>query len=218
MTNFPITDKDGNVYWVSRSVAVVATVFKTIEDTTYVLANQRGKGAPDNNFKWNIPCGYIDFDESGEEACARELFEETGVIVNNPNSFTHVKTNTIPNDSKQNISIRYLLMPNSSFKEPEVFNPRNLQGGEKDEVNDIKWIPVDEIDKYEWAFGHEKIVVEMHEEYKKLRFVCSICEKIHESAVPYNQVTGIKSFSWIPENVVTKLINETIKQIKNESN
>lgn len=219
MKNFPITNKDGKVYWISRSVAIVAAVFKTIDNTTYVLANQRGKGAPDYNFKWNITCGYIDFDESGEEACARELLEETGVIVNNPNNFIHVMTKTVPTETRQNIVLRYVLKPDSSIIEPEIFNPKTLVGGEKDEVNDIKWIPLNDVNKYEWAFGHETIIFEMYEEYKKLEYIDSICEQIGKNAIPYNQVSGLKSYTWLTEETVETLISKAINELKiNTSN
>jgi len=32
---------------------------------------------------------------------------------------------------------------------------------EKDEVKEIKWINVDEIDNYKWAFNHEKRIMQI---------------------------------------------------------
>ena len=31
-------------------------------------------------------------------------------------------------------------------------------GGEVNEVDDVKWIPIDEIDNYKWAFNHRKTI------------------------------------------------------------
>lgn len=33
----------------------------------------------------------------------------------------------------------------------------------EDEVEAIGWIPVDSIDKYQWAFGHDEIIKEFTE-------------------------------------------------------
>lgn len=37
------------------------------------------------------------------------------------------------------------------------------RGGEEDEVEAIGWIPLDSIDKYQWAFDHDKIIREFAE-------------------------------------------------------
>lgn len=39
----------------------------------------------------------------------------------------------------------------------------NDRGGEEDEVEAIGWIPLDSIDKYQWAFDHDKIIREFAE-------------------------------------------------------
>jgi 8-oxo-dGTP pyrophosphatase MutT (NUDIX family) len=31
-------------------------------------------------------------------------------------------------------------------------------GGEENEVDEIKWIPLDEINNYEWAFSHADLI------------------------------------------------------------
>lgn len=43
----------------------------------YFLANKRGTETPDFQGYWNCPCGYIDFDETEEDAVCREIMEET---------------------------------------------------------------------------------------------------------------------------------------------
>ena len=32
------------------------------------------------------------------------------------------------------------------------------KGGEINEVDDVKWIPIDDIDNYKWAFNHRKTI------------------------------------------------------------
>ena len=45
------------------------------------------------------------------------------------------------------------------------------EGGEENEVDNIKWIPLDEIDNYKWAFNHRK-TVELYAPKKwKRRFI-----------------------------------------------
>ena len=84
MKNFSIIDdRTGREYWISRSVAVVGFIYGYDEDEKeYILAVQRGTGTPDPEFvgKWCLPCGYLDYDETLEEALQREVFEETGVL------------------------------------------------------------------------------------------------------------------------------------------
>ena len=38
-------------------------------------------------------------------------------------------------------------------KRADILN--KLKGGEANEVDDVKWIPIEDIDKYEWAFNHK---------------------------------------------------------------
>ena len=76
MKNFPVK-VDGKVYWISRSVATVGFVFKLVGNTIYTLIEKRGKGAADNVDSYCVPCGYIDYDETGEE-CNKD---ETRLII-----------------------------------------------------------------------------------------------------------------------------------------
>ena len=76
MNNFPIT-QDGKTYWISRSMAVSCFVFAPINGEWHVLANQRGTGTPDYQGYWNVPCGYLDFDETTKHGALREVFDAT---------------------------------------------------------------------------------------------------------------------------------------------
>lgn len=44
-----------------------------------------------------------------------------------------------------------------------LYVPGSDRGGEEDEVEAIGWIPLDSIDKYQWAFDHDKIIREFAE-------------------------------------------------------
>ena len=161
MKNFPIIDKEtGREYWISRSVAVlVIPVVYTESGERYLIVTQRGKGTPDPEFvgKYCLPCGYLDFDETTKEAAARELFEETG-IERDPKLFTLVGINDDPtSDKRQNITFRYILNI-TGFPLEAIEEEFTTKYSEKDEVASIKLININDIDLYDWAFNHDKII------------------------------------------------------------
>lgn len=172
-TNFEITDKEtGKKYWISRAVVVIPLVFKTDNFAIYTLIEKRGK-AVSNTGKWCCPCGYLDWDETFEEACAREVREETGLEVS-PDDFFFVGYNSVPSHfDKQNVSMRFV-----SFVSP--YTELDMSKIEtKDEITELKWIKVADFIKnsgemylkidynslnnsgIKWAFEHNKIIPEM---------------------------------------------------------
>lgn len=158
MKNFP-TIFGGKEYWVSRSIAVVIKVTAIDENgLEYVLAVQRGKGTPDSEFvgSWCLPCGYLDFDETIKEAACRELKEETGLEIS-PSKFNLVGINDEPeSDKRQNVTFRYVVNL-WRINYHELTNKYS----EKNEVSNIKWIPINELNKYKWAFNHNKLINEL---------------------------------------------------------
>lgn len=163
MKNFPIIDKEtGREYWISRSVAVVIYVFaKDIRGNKYVLAVQRGKGTPDPEYvgAYCMPCGYLDFDETTKQAAQRETQEETGL--NFPISdFKLVSINDNPNsDKRQNVTFKFLVK--SEIPIEDLYKLVTTKNSEKDEVTDITFIKLSEINKFKWAFNHEELIQEM---------------------------------------------------------
>ena len=161
MKNFPIIDKEtGREYWISRSVAVVIFVYAyDAFGREYILAVQRGTGTPDPEYvgKWCLPCGYLDFDETVEEAAVREIFEETGLRLK-PDWMDFLNINSDPkSDKRQNVTIRYEYVCDLYVDDLEhVLSSKN---SEKNEVSGIKFIPTDDIDSYEWAFNHKELII-----------------------------------------------------------
>lgn len=154
MKNFPI-HVDGIEYWVARNVAVVCFVIASRNGKWYILANKRGEGVPDYKGYWNAPCGYLDFDETVEQAVIREVFEETGVKLNSATFWDFYDS---PLNNHQNITFRYYtILPNA--EDLHDFDENN--GGENDEVSDIAWIPIDCVDQYQWAFKHDELIKEL---------------------------------------------------------
>ena len=166
MKNFEVTSlEDGNRYWVSRSVAVSTFLFLRDGCEIYVLANKRGKGSADYQGLWNCPCGYLDYDETGEEGAVREVKEETGYILESKDLVLD-KVITDPSQNHQNVTLRYFCEKNiSEIKKEEG----EIEGGEEDEVEEIKLINIKDVDNYEWAFGHKEIIKEKVLEKNYLR-------------------------------------------------
>jgi len=165
------------IIWESRSVAVNGVVILYLPDNPvpYVLVSSRGPKAADYQGYMNLIAGYMDWDESGPEALYREAWEEVGVdlkslvypekekdclwseiISNNIDQPWHVKTE--PDENRQNISLRY----GAAFRTKESVLPElSLENNEVEgEVEHAVWLPVNEIDQYQWAFDHDKVIKE----------------------------------------------------------
>lgn len=166
--NFPFKYK-GRTLWMSRSVATASFIFG-LDDKgkLHVLANKRGSGAADFQGLWNCPCGYLDYNETLEEAAAREIYEETGIAISKNLLILH-KVESNPSSNRQNVTARfYCLIRNESIDSTFLSN-FNLENMEENEVSEVKWIPIDEIDnesKYQWAFNHNEIIKEIAEQFK----------------------------------------------------
>ena len=122
----------------------------------YVLANKRGKGTPDFKHMWNLVCGFIEPYESGPECVSREILEECGINIP-AELFVFLETDTRPETrNKGHITLRYLAIidKNTEGIDSSHFNEIGTTGGEVDEVEERKWIDIDKVREYEWAFNH----------------------------------------------------------------
>ena len=161
MKNFPIIDKEtGREYWISRSVAVLGVV-KAIDrnGNKYVLAEQRGTGTPDPEYVgyWCLPCGYVDYNETCKQAIAREVKEETGISIH-PENFELIEINDNPfEDKRQNITFRFRTELEGYINDFELTD----KFSEINEVMNIKWIDLREINNYKWAFNHKILIKEL---------------------------------------------------------
>ena len=165
----------GDVYWYSRSVAVngVIIIFLPGHKTPYVLVSRRGPNAADYQGKLNLVAGYLDWDETGTQALYREAWEEVGfdlesfafpkegdaswydLASNDLLNPWQVKTNP-DNSDNQNVSLRYgFICELKESKFPELTLDHNEVEGE---VSEAWWMPVNEINKYEWAFNHDQVI------------------------------------------------------------
>ena len=155
MKNYQIEGKDGKMYWVHRAVAVSAFVFKSDRDNNwYILANKRGKGTPDIQGYWNCPSGYLDWEETLAQACSREVEEECKISIL-PNSFVQFAIHDTMDANLQNVTVRHRAILIEGIHNTDIGIGTE---GEKDEVEEVKWIPITEIPQYKWAFGHDKVI------------------------------------------------------------
>ena len=174
MKNFEVTSKeDGRKYWISRAVAVVGIVVGVNESGNIksFLVSQRGPGCPDYVGSWACTCGYLDWDESAEDAVRRELFEELGLNVSADEPVMWEVITDPTRDAKQNIIIRYLIGKPQEELEHFInnFNKDSFsRGGEKDEVSDVKLMSITELNDYPWAFNHDKVILSVYEDWEKL--------------------------------------------------
>src|SRR4051812_36937535 len=114
--NLPQPDK-----YVNRGLSVDGVIIREKK----ILLIKRGR-EPFKGY-WALPGGYIEWDESTEEAVAREVMEETGLTVN---SCELIGVYSLPNrHPKQVINIAYSLVTTG---EPKA----------GDDVTEIKWCPL----------------------------------------------------------------------------
>ena len=165
MNNFPVI-VDGKEWWISRSVAIAASIYTINDDGKLcILANKRGPGLPVNVGKWSVVSGFIDFGETLRECCIREVHEETGVDISNV-ALTMRDIEDDPSRTGEVILIRF-----SGFIEDASDQELTNKFSEPDEVDEIKWIPLDELNNYEWT-SHKHI--EKIKDYGVME-----CEKNH---------------------------------------
>ena len=139
--------KDGGKIWKSRNVAVsIIVINQTLETSKSVYLVKRGKDMTHAG-KWCFPCGYLDWNETVEEAAIREVYEETGIISSIEN-LKFMGIDSDPNKFMQNVSVRFLIENGESLKLDEN---HSIDFGE---VEDAKWFDLNNLP--EMAFDHKE--------------------------------------------------------------
>lgn len=161
--------EDGTI-WNSRSVAVVGIVILNTPGGAYILLGKRGD-VMDEAGKWNIPCGYLDWDENLYDALRRELWEECGLDLLEQNVIEQnlqYKINTEPTSNRQNVVFYTLTILDQDTDELPVLSLDNM---ETNEATHAVWVPfkelMDNMHDYQFAFDHESVVADFTELYKE---------------------------------------------------
>lgn len=157
MKNEIIVLPDGTKVAKDRSVGVVLLVASETDDgEVFVLCNQRGKRTSDSKLKWNLPSGYLDWDETGEEGARRECLEECGLDI--PLEYIiEAEHSTSPKENRQNVIFRYLayILEGEDFIMEKSLIPTST---EPDEVRNVMWISLNDLDKYDFAWGQVETI------------------------------------------------------------
>ena len=161
--SYKITEGEhaGETLWSGRYCCVAGFILShTNGNNIKVLAVKRGQDCPDFKGMWCCPCGFLEADETGEEGIARETWEETGYELSAEN-FDLLAVETDPKlCNKAHVTLMYACVVNQ-YEVNDRFD-EDWQQTDK-ESEEVQWIPVDEISKYDWAFGHDKIINELME-------------------------------------------------------
>ena len=97
--------------------------------------------------KWAIPGGFLDRDETCEQAIAREVKEETGLKATSVKLFKITDDPNRKNEDRQNVAFVYIVEASGQIK----FDPH--------EVTDAKWFNINNLPKEnEFAFDHYEII------------------------------------------------------------
>jgi 8-oxo-dGTP diphosphatase len=133
------------------ALTVDAIVFVKEKQSVSVLLIERG-AEPFKN-QWALPGGFINMNETLEEACKRELFEETGLKAD---KMTQFKTYDAINRDPRHRTISVVYFTELVQKQPVKGN---------DDAARAEWFSIRKLPKL--AFDHEQILEEFISE--KLR-------------------------------------------------
>jgi 8-oxo-dGTP diphosphatase len=133
------------------ALTVDAIVFVKEKQSVSVLLIERG-AEPFKN-QWALPGGFINMNETLEEACKRELFEETGLKAD---KMTQFKTYDAINRDPRHRTISVVYFTELVQKQPVKGN---------DDAARAEWFSIRKLPKL--AFDHEQILEEFISEKLK---------------------------------------------------
>lgn len=139
-----------------------------LNDKNEILVQRRSPNKKQNPNKYAVCAGHIDIGERPEEAAVRELFEETGIKVNeNELNFIDMYVN----EQEENNCFKYTYYIQTSKKISEMVM-------QVEEVSELKFITMDELEDVirtqdeDWTFSkkfYAKLIVDKLKEVIKNR-------------------------------------------------
>lgn len=143
-----IIEVNGKKVAIDRSVGVTLLLVSTDKNGDLCcLLNKRGDNK-DTGGLWNMPSGYLDWGETGEECAARELYEECGLSIPSSSEIKLVEVSTNPANYKQHVILRYI-----AYVPSATDFPLSMQNAETGEVSEIAWVKLSKLDNYHIAWG-----------------------------------------------------------------
>ena len=179
---------DGEIYH-SRSVAVVAVVLLLCKGKHHVLLTKRSDIMMDEPGKWCLPCGYLDWDESLEQAIIREVYEETGLMLSEHENIIiaiapNIRIDSNPESNHQNVSIATCFLLESDIF--PLLNDSTL------ETSAIKWKSIEDLMDMDCAFNHKRVVIDaINKVYKKVYECCGGKWKWNENGLWWKSFRNI---------------------------
>lgn len=111
-----------------------------------ILMEKRSKNLVQGG-KWGVIGGFVDRDETCEQAVSREVFEETGYRLKKITFFTIIDIPNRKNEERQNIAFVYICEPGEQEGEPD------------NESTEQKWFDLNALpNEEEIAFDHFEII------------------------------------------------------------
>ena len=140
-----MTEKGKYIYdWPRPMVTVDAIVFALLGNKTkLLLINRRNEPFKD---KWALPGGFVGIDEELEDAVARELAEETG-LVNVPLAQMHTFGNMGRDPRGRQITIAFMGIATEGLNK--------IKAG--DDATKAQWFDIEKLPK-DLAFDHNEVV------------------------------------------------------------
>ncbi len=121
-----------------------------------VLLAQRGK--PPSLGNWSVPGGALKLGETLEDACRREVLEETGLDIELISRFTVL--DRITRDQWERVRYHYVLVDYVCRPAGGSLNP----GGD---VSDVKWCPLGELSEIQpMTRGTVQVILDAAEEMR----------------------------------------------------
>jgi ADP-ribose pyrophosphatase YjhB (NUDIX family) len=132
-------------------------MWESSDDVNFVIC-KRGYKTSEEKAKWNLPSGYLNWNESGEEAAARELWEECGIEVN-PEDIFEIEHSTNPEENKQNVIFRYGI---------ELPGPPKFAGPiDESEILEIRFVTLKDLEELKFAWKQKETIKRLIEKWKQ---------------------------------------------------
>lgn len=135
----------GFVYYFNPSSATVAVIINHKNELLVATrANEPGKGT------FDLPGGFVDMNESAEEALAREVKEETGLAITSPKYLFSVPNLYLYSGFEVETTDMFFLC---RINENETFHAY-------DDVSDLRFIPITQLDASRFGLSSIKQGIE----------------------------------------------------------